>query len=179
MEFYNEKILISKNVIDDVFSNFTSNTKMLVFGLGYDSKMWYNGNKNTYFIENKDEYIKLNINDIPKSNIIKYDYKTKLKNSLKMRDDAISKYTIPEEIKNLAPFDIIIIDGPQGGSQYQNSPGRLIPYYWSTLLSKKGTIIYGDDCRREHESYFINKFFKDKEKTIFDEEREGCIKIIY
>ena len=34
---------------------------MLVFGLGYDSKMWYNGNKNTYFIESNDEYISLNI----------------------------------------------------------------------------------------------------------------------
>jgi len=44
MEFYNKNILISKKVIEDVFTNFTSNTKMLVFGLGYDSKMWYNGN---------------------------------------------------------------------------------------------------------------------------------------
>ena len=45
MGFYNKKIQTSKKVIEDIFSNFTSNTKMLVFGLGYDSKMWYNGNK--------------------------------------------------------------------------------------------------------------------------------------
>ena len=51
MEYYNKNIQISKEVIEDIFSNFADETKMLVFGLGYDSKMWYNGNKNTYFIE--------------------------------------------------------------------------------------------------------------------------------
>ena len=177
MEFYNENIQLSQKVIKDVFSNFTPTTKMLVFGLGYDSKMWYNGNKNTYFIESNDEYIDLNINDIPKSNIIKYEYKNiNVKDSLKMSDDNINKYIIPEEIKNVGPFDIIIIDGPEG---YRlEKPGRLIPYYWTTLLSKKGTIIYGDDCNRALEKYCINKFFKNKEKMLF-KDRGGCMKIIY
>ena len=177
MEFYNKNIQLSQKVIKDVFSNFTSNTKMLVFGLGYDSNMWYNGNKNTYFIESNDEYIDLNINDIPKSNIIKYEYKNiNVKNSLKMSDDDINKYIIPEEIKNVGPFDIIIIDGPEGYGP--EKPGRLIPYYWTTLLSKKGTIIYGDDSSRKLENYCINKFFKDKEKILF-KERNGCVKIIF
>ena len=177
MDFYNKNIQISKKVIEDVFSNFTPNTKMLVFGLGYDSKMWYNGNKNTYFIENNDRYINLNINDIPKSNIIKYKYKNiNVKDSFTKTSDDINKYVIPEKIKNLGSFDIIIIDGPEGWNPYK--PGRLIPYYWATLLSKKGTIIYGDDSSRKLENYCINKFFKDKEK-IFFKERLGCVKIIY
>ena len=100
MEFYNKNIQISKEVIKDVFSNFTPNTKMLVFGLGYDSKMWYNGNKNTYFIEDNKEYINLNINDIPKSQIIKYEYKNlNVNNSFTMSDDNIKQFIIPEEIK--------------------------------------------------------------------------------
>ncbi len=33
MEFYNERIQISKKVIEDVFSNFTSNTKYLDWGM--------------------------------------------------------------------------------------------------------------------------------------------------
>ncbi len=177
MEFYNENIQLSKKVIEDVFSNFTSNTKMLVFGLGFDSKMWYNGNKHTYFIENKEKYINLNINDIPRSNIIKYEYKNiNVKNSFKISDDDIKKYVIPEEITNIGPFDIIIIDGPEGFNS--KKPGRLIPYYWASILSKKGTIIYGDDCSRELEKYSINKFFKDKEK-VFNKERHGCVKIIF
>ena len=41
MEFYNSHIQLDKNVIDDVFSKFKPDTKLLIFGLGYDSKMWY------------------------------------------------------------------------------------------------------------------------------------------
>ena len=174
--FYNKNIQISKEVINDIFSNFTSNTKMLVFGLGYDSKMWYNGNKNTYFIENNDEYINMNINDIPKNNIIKYEYKINVKDSFQMSDDDLKKYIIPEKIKKLGLFDIIIIDGPEGWDE--NKPGRLIPYYWASKLSKKGTIIYGDDSSRKLEKYCINKFFKNKEKILFTQ-RNKCIKIIF
>ena len=87
MEYYNSKIQLHKNVINDIFVNIKPNNKMLVFGLGYDSKMWYEGNnKNTFFIENKDEYIQLNIKNIPSENIIKYDYKTTCSTSTKLTD---------------------------------------------------------------------------------------------
>jgi len=76
MEYYNNNIQISKDVIDDVFQEINSKTKMLVFGLGHDSRMWYEGNnKHTFFVENKDEYIQLGLKNIPGENIIKCDYK--------------------------------------------------------------------------------------------------------
>ena len=163
--------------MEDVFRNITAKTKILVFGLGYDSKMWYNKNKNTYFIENKDEYIKLNENDVPKNNIIKYEYKNlTVKNSFKMKDNDVVQYTIPENLKKSGPFDVIIIDGPEGWRH--EKPGRLIPYYWASKLSLKGTIIYGDDSSRKLEKYCINKFYKDKKKTYF-KQRLGCVKIIF
>jgi hypothetical protein len=175
MEFYNSKIQINKKVIDDIFANFKSDTKLLVFGLGYDSKMWYEGNnKNTYFVENKKEYINLNKNYIPSDNIIEYQYDTFVETSFKLTDHDINKYILNDKLKSLAPFDIIIIDGPEG---YNNrKPGRLIPCYWATLLSKKGTIIYIDDSNRSLENYCINKFFKDKKKEYF-KERDKCTKI--
>jgi len=176
MEFYNSNIQLCKNVIDDVFSNFTTDTKLLVFGLGYDSRMWYEGNnKNTYFVENKTEYIELNKNNIPLDNIIQYDYNTLVETSVNLTDNDIIKYDLHDKLKKLAPFDIIIIDGPEG---YDNTkPGRLIPCYWSTLLSKKGTIIYIDDANRKLEKYCINKFFFNKEMTEFTE-RDKCVKVI-
>ena len=176
MEFYNSNIQLDKKVIDDVFSNFKKDTKLLVFGLGYDSKMWYEGNnKNTYFVENKKEYIDLNKNDIPVDNIIKYEYDTLVETSFNLTDNDINKYELDNKLKKLAPFDIIIIDGPEG---YRNDrPGRLIPCYWSTLLSKKGTIIYIDDANRNLENYCINKYFSNKETTYFIE-RDKCAKII-
>ena len=178
MEYYNNKIQLHKEVINDVFNNFNSTTKLLVFGLGYDSKMWYNGNnKNTFFVENKDEYIKLNEKDIPKNNIIKYNYNNiTVVKSLTMTDEQIKNYIIPEELLNNGPFDIIIIDGPEGYDV--NKPGRLLPCYWSSFLSKPGTIIYVDDANRKLENYCINKFFSDKEKIMF-KNRDGCCKITY
>jgi hypothetical protein len=175
MEFYNSNIQLDKKVINDVFSNFKTDTKLLVFGLGYDSKMWYEGNnKNTYFVENKKEYIDLNINDIPIDNIIQYNYDTLVSTSLNLTDKDIIKYEVNNKLKSLAPFDIIIIDGPEGYNN--NSPGRLIPCYWSTLLSKKGTIIYIDDANRKLENYCINKYFSKNQMNCFIE-RNKCIKI--
>ena len=178
MQFYTPKIQIHKHVIDDVFSNFNPQTKMLVFGLGYDSRMWYEGNnKQTWFVENKDSYIELNKNDIPAKNIIKYDYiGITCENSLKLTDEKISKYVCPPQLVKEGPFDIIIVDGPEG--YHANRPGRLLPCYWSSkFLSKPGTIIYVDDSKRELETYSIQKYFSDKIVKVFPE-RFKCTKVI-
>ena len=148
---------------------------MLVFGLGHDSKMWYEGNnKNTFFVENKEEYIKLGIKDIPSENIVKYNYKTKCGTSIKLSEKEIKSFIIPKKLMDEAPFDIILIDGPEG--HYVGAPGRFIPCYWTTMLSKSGTIVYVDDSNRKLESFCIDKFFKDYPNKIFDT-RDKCVKI--
>lgn len=164
MKFYNSNIQLSKEVIEDVFSNIKQDTKMLVFGLGFDSKMWFEAtNKNTYFVENKDEYIRLNEKSIPSEYIIKYDFETKCNTCMKLSDREISNFKLPQKLLNLAPFDIILIDGPEG--YYPTAPGRLIPCFWSQFLSKPGTtIIYVDDSQRPIEDFCIKKFFPNKKK---------------
>lgn len=175
IQHYNNNIQLDINVIQDVFANILPNTKMLVFGLGYDSKMWYEGNnKNTYFIENKDEYINLNKNNIPLDNIIKYNYHTTCKSCFKLTREQLDKFIIPEKILQLAPFDIIIVDGPEGYAD--DKPGRLIPCYWSTLLSKQGSLIYIDDSSRKLENLCVKTFFNDKIKYTF-KKRFQCTKI--
>ena len=176
MEYYNSNIQLDKDVIDDVFTEIRQgDKKMLVFGLGYDSKMWYEGNHlHTYFVEHNDKYIELNANDIPANNIIKYTYKTSCNTSMQLTNHAISKFTIPDKIKKEAPFDIIIIDGPEGYGAL--TPGRLLPCYWSTQLSKPGTVIYIDDANRKLESWCIEKYYKQYEKKIFNK-RDKCVKI--
>jgi hypothetical protein len=176
MEYYNSNIQLDKKVIDDIFENFKPETKMLVFGLGYDSKMWFQGNPKTYFIENKDEYIELN-KVIPVENIIKYDYQNiNVLKSFFLNINQISNYKIPEKIMKHAPYDIILIDGPMGDNSHK--PGRLIPCFWATKLSKKGTLIYIDDSLRKLESYCIRSLFKNNEKTIFPN-RNQSTKIIF
>jgi hypothetical protein len=175
MEFYNSNIQLDKSVIDDIFKQFTKDTRMLVFGLGHDSKMWYEGNKHTIFVENKEEYIKLGEESIPKDNIIQYEYKTLVETSFHLLDEDIQTYQIPDKLLELGPFDIILIDGPEGYSS--TTPGRLIPCYWSTQLTKPGSVVYIDDSKRPLEAYCIEKYFKNTAKTIFDK-RDSCHKII-
>jgi hypothetical protein len=175
MEYYNSHIQLDKDVIADVFTEIKEHTKMLVFGLGYDSTMWYKGNhSNTFFVEHNDTYIEMNKKDIPATNIIKYTYHTTCASSIPLTKEQISTFIIPEKIMKEAPFDIIIIDGPEGYSL--EKPGRLIPCYWSTLLSKPGTVIYIDDANRTLEAYCIERYFKPYKKKEFNK-RDKCVKV--
>jgi hypothetical protein len=184
MDYYNHKIQMDKKIILDIFNSFNSfkdkdNKKMLVFGLGYDSEMWYNmTNRNTFFVEHNQDYINLNKN-ISEDNIIKYDYQgINVKDSiqfLKNNNEFYKDFIIPNKLISEAPFDIILIDGPTG---YNNEcPGRLLPIYWSKhFLSKEGTIIYIDDSNRKLENLSIQKFFKN-DKLNYSNIRDGCVKI--
>jgi hypothetical protein len=179
-KYYNKKIQLATYVINDVLS-ICDGKKMLVFGLGYDSPLWYNAsNKNTYFIEHNEEYIKLNP-DIDENNIIFYEYNDisvsksidLLKNNAE--NDFLSRINIPDKLLELAPFDIIIVDGPTGYND--NCPGRMIPLYWSQkYLSNENTIIYVDDCNRALEKECVNRFFIDKNKSYF-KENGRCVKL--
>ena len=174
--FINSNIQLAKSVIRDILVN-CENKKMLVFGLGYDSELWYNAtNKNTYFIENNKKYIELNKN-IDSNNIIYHQYNNiSVKSCLSLKNEQIDTFKIPEKILNLAPFDIILIDGPNGFDN--NCPGRLLPIFWSKkYLSKIGTIIYVDDASRNVEKRCINKYFIGDPKTYF-KDRLGTMKII-
>ena len=167
---------IDKRVMESIFNSLNLDTKFLVFGLS-DSKMWYHKNKNTYFVEDNEAFIKLNKNDIPLTNIIHYNYKTtSVANSQTLSDEEIMQTTIPCVLLELAPFDIILIDGPEGGSP--TKPGRLLPCYWTKWLSKPGTIIYLDDCHRSLENFCIDKYFKYKQKYFFPSPTR-CCKILY
>mgnify|MGYP003383980632 CR=1 FL=1 len=178
LPYYNIKIQLDREVIQDIFKMFRNNTKMLVFGLGYDSKMWYAGNTHTYFIEHNDVYIDLNSAVIPAANIIKYKYcNITVTDSFNINDNDLGKYMLPPALLEIAPFDIILIDGPEGWRK--DKPGRLLPCYWTNkFLSKPGTIIYIDDSSRKLEHHCIRRYFKDKEQTLFPR-RKGCTKIIY
>ena len=187
-KYYNNKIQTDITIINDINMEFTNikddNKKMLVFGLGYDSELWYNmTNKNTYFVEDNPIYINLVKNIIPINNIFHYKYNTKVKDSFNYVTNKSDK--IPDEILNNGPYNIIYIDGPAGYNDMKC--GRLLPIYWSQkyLSNKCKTIIYIDDCNRKLEAHLINKYFNTSicnktynyTKHIFNV-RDGCMKIV-
>ena len=99
MEYYNSNIQLDKDVITDIFREMQGNKKILVFGLGYDSQMWYNGNqRNTFFVENNDKYIQMNITEIPANHIIKYNYTTTCETCMTLTDSEIEQFVIPQQL---------------------------------------------------------------------------------
>ena len=175
-KYYNANIQTTKVVINEVAQQIKKDTKMLVFGLGYDSELWYNlTDKNTYFVEDNPAYISLNKNIDP-SHIIHHKYTgITVPSSFKLSDQAIEAFKIPDDLLSLGPFDIIYIDGPTGWND--TCPGRLLPIYWSKkFLSKEGTLVYIDDSNRRLETYCIDKFFKEDRKEFINVDK-GCMKV--
>lgn len=149
----------------------------MVFGLGYDSELWFKECKNTIFIEHDQRYIELNSN-IPSENILffKYENVNVYKSMTEYANtNFINSLGIPDGLMHHAPYDIIIIDGPPGYAL--DKPGRLLPIYWSMKhLSKPNTVIYVDDYKRRLENMVVNHYFKDKKSILFPQ-RDGCLKI--
>ena len=175
-----KRIQLDIKVINDIVHEVRNkpNLKMLVFGLGYDSKLWFKElGKNVYFVEHDKKYVNLN-NTIPQKNIIEYGYRNiNVYDSLKRVQNTsyIESYKMPTELAKVGPFDIILIDGPLGYSS--NTPGRLLPMYWAKhRLSKADTLIYVDDIKRPLESKCYDAYFSQLSTEIF-QERGGCAKI--
>jgi hypothetical protein len=173
--YYNSNIQTSKEICQEIYNN-SIDKKMLVFGLGYDSQLWYNAtNFNTFFVEDDLTWINMNT-EIDNENIIHYQYNSiNVKNSYDLSDEFISTFKPPKKLLDEGPFDVIFIDGPRG---YSNElPGRLLPIYWSKeFLSKSGTVVYIDDANRKLENYCINKYFSENKKEFLNY-RDGCYKV--
>tara|TARA_Y100000591_G_scaffold37250_1_gene27488 strand:- start:100 stop:657 length:558 start_codon:yes stop_codon:yes gene_type:complete len=171
----NTKIQLHAYVLKDIIEEINENTRLLVWGLGYDSELWWNvTNKNTYFIESEDEYINMNT-FIPDTHIIKYTYPSMSVIKSLTQPDKVETTKIPESIKNLGLFDVIIVDGPNGNSN--SSPGRQLPIYWSiNHLSKPNTLIYMDDTNRKLETLCIKRYCKSENIVKRFHHRKGSIK---
>jgi hypothetical protein len=172
-------IQLDIDVINDIVhkTRTNPNIKMLVFGLGYDSHLWYKETKNVYFIEHDLKYIKLN-KDIPSENIIFYEYNNiDVKTSLNNIDNImyLENFEVPTKLKNLGKFDIILIDGPPGYNY--ETPGRLLPIYWSKkFLTHSNSVVYVDDIMRPLENGSVKEYFSDYQSFLFTA-RDGCLKI--
>lgn len=169
-KYYTPKILIGKNIINDVMDEMIGKNKnVLIFGLGYDSNLYYyaNDKKNILYVETNDEYIKL-CKEIDTKYVVKHDFKgITVKTSFDMTDDQLDRFAIPKILIDHAPYDIILIDAPVGCNP--NAPGRLLPIYWtSKLLSHIGTIVYIDDTERPLESLGVKKYFSSYELLMKD-----------
>jgi hypothetical protein len=172
----NKNIQTSKEVMRIILSHLSKmqNPKMLVFGLGYDSQLWFNAtNKNTFFIEDNKTYIDLCKNKIPLTNVCHFVYNTKVKFGIPNNLNSVSP---PQHIIKNAPYDAIFIDGPAGYDD--EKPGRTLPMFWCNQLCAKGGLIFIDDSNRKLEKQCIEKFFtlpEYRKVAVFDYRDGFCI----
>ena len=170
--FYKKKILLSRNVVESIVDDILRiKGRVLVFGLGYDTELWFNANgrKDIWFIEENEEYIKLNP-DIPSEYIIHHRYEgINVNKSLKLEEKDLVKYNLPKRLDEISKggFDLIIIDGPTGYAP--GRPGRMLSVYWSVKKwSNRGTVFYLDDTNRTLERRCIDLFLGGMEVSRFE-----------
>jgi len=134
---------------------------LLVFGLGNDSFLWHNLNKDgtTVFIEDDIEWISnfenSDLNIIPvKYNTFVEDYKILKYNESKLTIE------LPENITN-KEWDFIFVDGPLGHQPPRPwaGPGRMKSLYTAFTLIKNNGVVVVDDFSRPIENNYTRHFF--------------------
>ena len=175
--YYNNNIQLAIDVVRDILRECgVSKRKMLVFGMGHDTRLWWEA-ADTYFVEHDLKFIKMN-SFVHSDHVIHYKYPgITVKESCEWLTNGNQTWSVqcPQQLLENGPYDIIIIDGPPG---YKDDlSGRLLPIYWSASLSKAGTVIYIDDCNRHLESLCIQTFLtKDIQLVSVFTSRDVCKK---
>ena len=137
--------------------------KFLVFGLGNDTGMWMEINRDgrTAFIEDQKGWFDKITTIYPESEayLINYPYNITQWKELLDKPRKL-KLHMPEEITK-TKWDIILVDGPAGWQMIEEFAGRMSSIYMAKKLIKKGGIIFIHDCEREVEETYANKYLKE------------------
>lgn len=125
---------------------------VLVFGLGSDSNIWNDLNKDgkTVFIEDNFIYLR----NYKHLNTFPINYTTQRVRWKELLQDIDKLYlTLGEEIEG-SHWDIIFIDGPKGFHKY--TPGRMQSIFNASNLSYSNILLH--DCDREVEKTYFETF---------------------
>ncbi len=135
---------------------------MLVFGVGRDSVIWNTVNEGyTLFIEHDSRWARTIAEQIPGINILIHHYETTCEPQKpihaqpEINQSELLRHPMPEDLDR-HKWDVILIDGPTGFND--TCPGRMLPIYWSSLISDSSCDIFVDDYSRPIEFMYTNKF---------------------
>jgi hypothetical protein len=126
----------------------------LVFGLGNDSPMWADINKNgtTLFIESDPKWLEAVKSRSPSINARLVDYGDITVSSSMENPLQVIKTAQPPDWLTDISWDVILIDGPRGYKPHH--PGRALPICWSAMVRRRSTDIFIDDAHRDLERLF-------------------------
>ena len=145
---------------------------ILVFGVGGDSNMWHETNKEglTVFLEDNDKWLNQVKSQSPHLQIFKVEYTHKgwdadflLDNYDSGKKDILS-LDLPDMVRN-TKWDIILVDAPAGWGD--KHPCRMKSIYEAYNLPKNENVdIFVHDSERDIETKYCNYFLKPNYKLV-------------
>lgn len=173
--YYTTDVQLSFTQIKKIMSVITPTSRFLVFGVGYDSKMWNaaeNTEGTTLFVENHYEWMTKIKTLHPSLNVEFVDYMCNMKDafSVFMHNEKKLMEGFPLYLKN-TQWDVILVDSPMGGGGHDN-PGRMKSIYWaSRIISPKGHLFVHDigrDIENQFSRVYIERGLGRKRETVAD-----------
>eukprot|EP00940_MAST-03C_sp_MAST-3C-sp2_P000018 g18.t1 len=136
-------------------------TRFLVFGVGYDSKMWANGGNvrgKTMFMEHDRSWMTKVQGDYPELDIRFIDYQCNMRDAFRVYMDNEQKLmeSFPEYLLG-TKWDTILVDAPTGGGGADN-PGRMKSIFWASQLVTSEGHVFVHDIPRDIENQFSKKY---------------------
>jgi glucuronoxylan 4-O-methyltransferase len=134
--------------------------KLLVFGLGNDTRFWsiFNRRGVAMFLEDDKKWFQKTLKRTKGIKAFLIDYNSKRKDwKAFLEDTSLLNMTLPDEVEK-EEWDVILVDAPAGYND--ETPGRMRSIYLSSRLIKNSGEIFVHDCDREVEDIYCNKILK-------------------
>ena len=156
IQILREQIVAVLDVIDTF-----AEPQVLIWGVGHDSKLWCNENKNgtTIFIEDIPKWANLAREQMD-CRIVMVEYDTFVRDADQLIEHPERLVLeLPDDVGGMQ-FDVIVVDAPHGFSG--DKPGRMKPIYMSSVLSHEGSHVFVDDWGRKVERTYSIRYLSPK-----------------
>lgn len=128
---------------------------MLVFGLGWDTRMWIAfGPGDIVFIEDNPEWARNNSRFSEQTVVVRYGTRRQDYLDLLDKEDRL-RLDLPEKVLNRR-WDVIFVDAPNGYEDHH--PGRMKSIYMASRLVNSGGFVIVHDLDRPVEQIYARKF---------------------
>lgn len=134
--------------------------KLIVFGLGNDSRLWaaINRHGRSVFFEEDQQWCHKIASQSSRIEAYWVQYHTKMSQWREYLDHpSLLSIPMPENISNV-DWDLVLVDAPRGGGD--PDPGRMTSIYMSRQLIKGGGDVLVHDCERPLEEAYTDRYLQ-------------------
>jgi glucuronoxylan 4-O-methyltransferase len=134
--------------------------RLLVFGLGWDTLLWTDVNKNgrTFFLEDNKCWFEKITQLAPHAEAYLIDYPHNITQWKTLLDKPRElELKLPGEVTRTS-WDVIVVDAPAGHRVVEEEAGRMSSIYMASKLIKKGGAVFVHDCTRALERAYAERY---------------------